>query len=150
MPQSFACLHYHLVFSTKDRQPLIDRAWQRRLFEYIGGILHKNDGRLISAGGMPDHVHLLASLNKQQSIADALRDIKANSSGWIHETFADQRGFAWQTSYGAFAVSYSNLTAVQSYVERQEEHHQQRTFQDEFRELLRKHHIQFDERFLWG
>lgn len=115
----------------------------------MGGVVRQRGGALLAAGGMPDHVHLMASLSKEQSVAAALRDIKANSSRWIHESFADLAEFAWQTGYGAFAVSYSNLDAVRTYVETQEEHHRRRTFQEEFRDMLRKHHIEFDERYLW-
>ena len=149
MPQSFTSLHYHLVFSTRGRLAWIDADWQARLYEYIGGIIRQQHGNLLAAGGMPDHVHLLAAVDKQRSIADTLRDIKANSSRWIHETFPKRREFAWQTGYAAFAVSYSNLDAVRSYLESQADHHRQRTFQDELRELLRKHQIEFDERYIW-
>ena len=137
MPQSFTSLHYHLVFSTKQRQPLLDAVWRPRLFEYIGGTLRTRGGILLSAGGMADHVHFLAAIAKDRSIVETLRDVKANSSRWIHETFADRQGFAWQAGYGAFAVSYSALGAVQKYLDTQEEHHRTRSFQDEFRELLR-------------
>lgn len=146
---SFTCLNYHLVFSTKNRQPLIDKSWQQRLYDYIGGILRQQDGVLLAAGGMPDHIHLLVGINKKIAITDALRDIKANSSGWIHQEIQNQRGFAWQTGYGAFTVSYSGRAAVRSYLATQEEHHRTRTFQEEFLELLRRHEIEFDERFLW-
>jgi REP element-mobilizing transposase RayT len=149
MPQSFTCLHYHLVFSTKSREPLIDANLQERLFEYMGGVLRDQRGKLLAAGGMPDHVHLLVSLDKQRGISETIRDLKANSSRWAHETFANQAGFAWQTGYGAFAVSYSNLDVVRDYLARQSEHHPARSFQDEFLELLRRHHIEFDERYMW-
>jgi len=149
MPQSYTCLHYHLVFSTKHREPLINSNWQPRMFEYFGGVLRQQEGKLLAAGGMPDHVHLLAAINKQQSIAATLRDLKASSSRWIHETIPGQLGFSWQTGYGAFAVSFSNLDVVRSYIERQEEHHRTMTYQDELRELLRRHQIEFDERYLF-
>lgn len=84
---SFTCLHYHLVFSTKNRQPLIEISWQQRLYDYIVGILRQQEGVLLAAGGMPDHIHLLAGINKKIAISDALCDLKANSSRWIHEEF---------------------------------------------------------------
>ena len=84
MPQSFTCLHFHFIFSTKNRLPLIAPELQPRLFEYLGGIVRAEKGRLIATGGMPDHVHLLASLSKEMAVADAMRIIKANSSAWIH------------------------------------------------------------------
>jgi putative transposase len=132
---SFTCLTYHLVFSTKHRQPFIDDSWQPRLFDYLGGILRQQGGALFAAGGMPDHVHL--------------RDIKANSSKWIHGEIADQTGFAWQAGYGAFTASYSGVGAVRRYLAGQKEHHRGRTFQEEFLELLRRHEIEFDERYVW-
>lgn len=148
MPQSFASLHCHIVFSTKNRQPLITRELQPRLFEYIGGILRNSSSPLIAAGGMPDHVHLLISLGRTLAVADAVRLIKSNSSTWIHDELR-MREFQWQTGYGAFAVSYSNIDAVKEYIANQEEHHRVRTFQDEFREILRRHGLEWDERYVW-
>ena len=149
MPSSYTCLRYHLIWSTKDRSPLIVDEFRDRLFEYIGGILRGHGGKLLAAGGMRDHVHLLADVSKQQAIADAVRDIKANSSGWIHETFQQHRSFAWQTGYGAFTVSYSGVEAVKTYIANQAEHHRVKTFQEEFVEFLRRHEIEYDERYLW-
>ena len=149
MPQSFTCLHYHLIFSTKNRLPTISADLQPRLYDYLGGILRSEKSILLAAGGMPDHIHLLCSLSKELAVAEALRIIKANSSKWIHETFPQHRSFAWQAGYGAFAVSYSHLANVKRYIARQAEHHRRSTFQEEFVAFLRKHHIEFDERYLW-
>jgi putative transposase len=148
MPQSFTCLHYHLIFSTKNRVPSITADLQKRLDDYIGGLLRSVKGTLLGVGGMPDHVHLLCSLSKQLAVAEALRLIKANSSKWIHETFPKHRSFAWQAGYGAFAVSYSHLESVKRYLARQEDHHGRTTFQQEFLTFLRKHCIEFDDRYL--
>src|SRR5271163_3044762 len=112
MPQSFACLHYHLIFSTKGREPLLVGDLPDRLYAYMGGILRDENGALVAAGGMPDHVHLLISLGRESSMADILRQIKGSSSHWIHEKFPNQPGFAWQTGYAAFAVSYSHIKKV--------------------------------------
>jgi REP element-mobilizing transposase RayT len=139
----------HIIFSTKNRAPMIATALQPRLFDYIGGIVQAEKNCLIAAGGMPDHVHLLVSLGREASIADTIRLIKANSSKWIHETFQQLHDFAWQSGYGAFAVSFSNIGAVKRYIARQEDHHRQRTFQDEYREFLKVHEIAFDERYVW-
>lgn len=146
---SFTYLNYHLVFSTKHRRPLIDDSWQQRLFDYVGGILRQQGGALLVAGGMPDHVHLLAAISKSIAVADALRDIKANSSKWIHEQIPGQTDFAWQAGYGAFTVSFSGMDAVRRYLDGQKEHHRVRTFQEEYLELLRRHEIDFDERYVW-
>lgn len=149
MPSSYTCLRYHLIWSTKHRQPLISEDIRDRLFQYIGGIIRDDGGKLLAAGGMPDHVHLLADIGKQQSVVDAVRDIKANSSGWIHKTFPQFQSFAWQTGYGAFTVSYSSVEAVKNYIANQAEHHRQRTFQEEFVEFLQRHGIEYDDRYLW-
>src|SRR5262245_56810887 len=103
MPQSFSSLHCHIVFSTKHRQPQLGNDWRPRLHEYIGGVLRNNASALSAAGGMPDHIHMLVSLGRTLSIADALRLIKTNSSGWIHDEIG-VREFQWQNGYGAFAV----------------------------------------------
>ncbi len=149
MPQSFGSLHFHLVFSTKNRQPLIDAELQPRLYQYIGGILRTEKSVLLAAGGMPDHVHLLVSLSRELSIAETVRLVKANSSKWIHGTFPECQQFAWQAGYGAFSVSFSNLPEVKNYIARQAEHHRVRTFQDEYRDFLRRHQLEWDERYVW-
>jgi REP element-mobilizing transposase RayT len=149
MPQSFACLHHHLIFSTRLREPTLDLNLLPGLFQYIGGILRGEGCALVAAGGMRDHVHLLASLSREISVAEVLRRIKSHSSKWIHETQPERRGFAWQAGYGAFAVSYSHLDQVKAYLARQAEHHRTVTFQEEFRAFLKRHDIAYDERYLW-
>jgi len=149
MPQSFVSLHVHVVFSTKNRKAQITEDLASRLYEYIGGIIRGEGGCLVAAGGMPDHVHLLVSFGKELSTAKAVRLIKSNSSKWIHETFPKRHDFRWQAGYGAFGVSNSNVEAVTRYIRDQAAHHQRRSFQEEFRELLNRHGIEFDERYLW-
>jgi REP element-mobilizing transposase RayT len=148
MPQSFSSLHCHIVFSTKNRLPQINNDWQSRLHEYIGGVLRNNSSALIAAGGMRDHIHLLVSLGRTLSVADTLRLIKTNSSRWVHDEFGFPE-FQWQAGYGAFAVSYSNLDQVKTYIANQNSHHRTRTFQDEFRELLKRHGLEWDDRYVW-
>lgn len=149
MPQSFASLHIHLIFSTKHREPLLTPDILPRVLSYLGGIARADGHMLVAAGGMPDHVHLLLSMNRQSSIADAVRSIKSESSKWVHETFPNLRSFAWQAGYGAFAVSYSSIGRVRDYLARQIEHHRAMAFQEEFRNFLQRHQIPFEERFLW-
>ena len=146
---SYTCIHFHLVFSTKHRQPFIVEGLEERLYQYIGGLLGNRKSRLLAAGGIPDHVHLLVSLSKELSVSDALRDIKTNSSAWIHETYPDHRTFAWQTGYGAFAVSFGDIDRVKAYIAGQKEHHRRVTFKEEFVALLESHGIEYDERYLW-
>jgi len=123
--------------------------WLTRLYEYIGGTIRAKGGSLVAAGGMPDHIHLSVSMGKQMSVSDAVRDIKSNSSRWIHETIADLRGFAWQAGYGAFSVSRSSLDDVKRYIASQHEHHRVRSFQEEFLEFLKRHEMEYDERYIW-
>ena len=104
----------------------------------------------MAAGGMPDHVHLLISVGRQMSVADLVRTIKANTSGWIHETFANQGGFAWQNGYGAFSVSLSNIEAVKQYIANQAEHHRTKSFQEEYVEFLRRHGLRVRRTVLYG
>jgi len=148
MPQSLASLHCHIVFSTKHREPRITSDLQPRLFEYIGGILRNHSARLIGAGGMPDHVHLLVSLGRTLAVADTIRLVKSNSSSWIHAEIG-LAGFRWQEGYGAFAVSHSNIDQVKTYLANQEQHHRRISYQEEFLELLRRHDLEWDERYVW-
>ena len=148
MPQSFGSLHCHIVFSTKHRRAQLAIELHPRLFEYAGGILRNRECRLVAAGGMPDHVHLLVSMSRTAAVADVVRVVKSNSSAWL----SDEVGvpdFRWQEGYGAFAVSYSNVDQVQAYIANQAEHHRVTSFQDEFRELLRRHNLEWDERYVW-
>src|SRR5258708_4653540 len=149
MPQSLAALYCHIIFSTKNRVPDIDPNWQDRLYSYIGGTLRSDKCVLMAAGGVADHVHLLVSLSRTVCVADVVRDIKANSSRWIHENFPDHKTFAWQTGYGAFSVSHSHLDQVRTYLAKQAEHHRSKTFQEEFRAFLAKYEIEYDERYAW-
>ena len=149
MPQSYVNLIYHLVFSTKDRQPLITEEYQARLHEYIGGIIRGQGGIALAVNGMPDHVHVLAKLRQDKTLSDVLRDLKAGASGWMHDVFPEAQHFAWQNGYAAFTVSASQVEFVRDYVAHQPEHHRKRTFQDEFIALLRVNEIEFDEKYLW-
>ncbi len=149
MPQSLMCLYVHVVFSTKGRAPLITAELQPRLYEYMGGILRADKNCLLAAGGIADHVHLLVSLSREMAVADTVRAVKALSSKWIHETFPEHAAFAWQAGYGVFGVSFSQRESVKGYVARQEKHHGTQSFQDEYRALLRRHEIEYDERYVW-
>ena len=150
MPQSFTSLHYHIIFSTKDRVASITQEIQQRLYDYIGGIVRAQDGVLIAAGGTSDHVHLLVSLDKQVSMSDAMRKIKSNTSKWVREMFPTQNAFAWQSGYAAFTVSLSNVSEVKRYIANQAEHHRTRSYDDELVEFLKRHNLPFDERYLGG
>lgn len=146
---SYVSSCFHCVFSTKERRPLITPALQQRLWPFLGGIARQNRMTQIIAGGTEDHVHILLSLPATMPVSKAMQLIKGGSSKWIHETFPDLRQFAWQEKYGAFSVSVSQLETIIKYIKNQKEHHRKRSFQDEFLMLLKKHRIEFDERYLW-
>jgi putative transposase len=148
MPSTHVSLHCHLVFSTKDRARFIKPAWRRDLEHFLGACAKQADITPLAIGAVEDHVHMLVGLKATHRVSDVMRDMKRASSLWVHEQSLSA-GFAWQEGYGAFAVSRSNLDAVRQYVESQEEHHLRRSFQDEYLDLLRKHEIEFDERFIW-
>jgi len=149
MPSSYAALYTHIVFSTRAREPWITAPWATRLYSYIGGLCRERGYVLLRAGGMPDHVHLLVSFGRDTKPSDFMRDLKAGSSKWVHDTFADKHGFSWQDGYGIFSVSVSQLERVEAYIEKQEEHHRKKTFKQEFEVILRKHRIEFDDKYLW-
>lgn len=148
MPSTHVSLYVHLVFSTKDRVPSIIDTIRPRLHAYIGGCAKTLNVVPLEVGGVDDHTHALLSLCATHRLADVVREIKHESSRWIHDTFG-RRIFAWQEGYGAFSVSESNVKAVQRYIQRQEEHHRRMSFQEEYVSLLKKHGIAFDERYLW-
>ena len=149
MPQSYVNLLYHIIFSTKDREPLITETHQSRLYEYIGGIVRHQGGVALAINGMEDHVHLFAKLRQDKALSDMIRDFKAHSSGWMHKVFPDLKDFTWQNGYGAFTVSASQAGSVREYVEQQKIRHRVRTFREEFIEFLRANEVEFDERYLW-
>lgn len=149
MSHAYSRLHYHIVFSTKDRQTFIKPDLQVRLYGYMTGIVTNLDGIVEEIGGIDDHVHLLAYCPPKIALADFIGKIKSNSSGWVHETWLERAMFGWQRGYGAFTVSESNLEMVKAYIRNQQEHHRRMTYKDEFRFLLMKHRVQFDEEDLW-
>jgi REP element-mobilizing transposase RayT len=148
MPNTYTNLLFHIVYSTKYRKTLIRPDWRDDLYGYMGGIIREEKGILLVAGGMADHVHLLAKLPPTIAVSDMLRLIKANSSKWANER-NDVRYFEWQLGYAAFSVSESQANRVQDYIRSQEDHHRVQTFREEYLLLLRKHKIDFDERYVF-
>ncbi len=149
MGHTFSDVLIHAVFSTKHRRPAITPEIEARMHAYIGGILRAERCSLLAIGGMPDHLHLLVLLHPGVAIAGAMRVVKSRSSGWVHQTFADSPDFDWQDGYGAFSVSQSQRASVARYIERQAEHHRSRDFREEVLELLRRHRVEFDERYVF-
>jgi REP element-mobilizing transposase RayT len=148
MPSTHLSLHYHVVFSTKDRRRTILPAWRARLHGYLGGIVQNLGGIPQAIGGTEDHIHLLLGLRATHCLADVVRDLKANSSGWVHEEMGE-RLFAWQEGYGGFTVGAQLTAQVCEYIAKQEEHHRRRSFQEEYVDFLKRGMVEFDERFLW-
>jgi len=146
---SFTQLTYHIVFATKYRRPSITDVIHNRLYEYIGGTLRAKKGHLIEIGGMSDHIHLLARLSPSLSVADVVRDVKANSSKWMNEQPEIMQRCDWQKGYGAFTVSYSRIESVQKYIRNQQELHRVKTFQEEYIEFLKRHDIEFRLAYLF-
>jgi len=149
MAHTFTSLLTHVIFSTKDRRPWMNPELQTRLHPYLGGIVREMRGHALKVNGTADHVHLLVQLPADVSVAEALRVLKTNSSRWVHETCDSRGGFAWQRGYGAFSVSLSSAPKVVKYIANQEEHHSRMSFQEELIAFLKKHHIEYDERFIW-
>ncbi|MFL6234360.1 MAG: IS200/IS605 family transposase [Thermoanaerobaculia bacterium] len=150
MANTFTNVLYHIVFSTKDRIPAIHGEMRERLYEYIGGIVRGERGVLLEIGGVPDHVHLMVKLKSDMAVAEMVRLMKSNSSKWLNERDGARAHFEWQTGYGAFSVSESQVRKVRSYIQTQESHHAKVSFRDEFITLLKKHGIEYYERYLLG
>jgi putative transposase len=146
---SYVCSYFHCVFSTKERRPLITPSLRERLWPFMGGIARQNKMKALEIGGVADHVHLLLSLPATMSPATAMQLVKGASSHWVHETFPEHRLFAWQKKYGAFSVSVSQLDRTIKYIKDQDKHHRKKSFQEEFLELLKKHQVEYDARYLW-
>ena len=149
MSQSLSKIYVHLVFLTKNRQPKLADEWRDELFDVLGGTANKLGCQSLIVGGVSDHIHMLFQLGRTISISEAAGKIKSTTSLWVNQTRSLTEPFHWQSGYAAFSVSQLNIDAVRTYIDRQPEHHSSQTFQNEFRELLRMHAIEWDERYLW-
>ncbi len=150
MAYTFTSLLTHVIFSTRERAPFIGDLIRTDLHAYLGGILRELRATPIIIGGTADHVHVLMQAPADLAVADCLRVLKTNSSRWVKGKWPERRSFGWQSGYGAFSVSESNRANVIRYIQGQEQHHCRVSFQDEFLGLLRKHGVEFDERYIWG
>jgi len=150
MPQSLARVVLHIAFSTKNRLSLLRKAEVRtELYRYLAKTLQELQCDPILINGVEDHVHLLCNLSRTLAIADMIEAVKKSSSKWIKERDPENRRFFWQSGYGVFSVSESNVARVRTYIAKQEEHHRKISFQDEFRALCEKHGVAIDERYVW-
>lgn len=149
MPQSLSNVILHVVFSTKNRAAfLLDKSLREETQRYLGGVAKKLNCQPLIVGGAEDHVHLMVALSRTITIADCVKEIKRVSSTWLRSEKGNS-DFHWQSGYGVFSVSASQVDAVRAYIKNQDKHHQKMTFQDEFRLLLKKHNLQFDEQYVW-
>ena len=147
MPNTFSSLNIHYVFATKERVPVLNPELRERLWPFLGGIAKQNGIKPRCVGGVADHVHLLLSMPTTLPIAKAIQLIKGGSSAWIHQNFRQLHNFSWQEGYGAFSVSISQLPETIAYIQNQEEHHRTRTFREEYLVILKRHGLDFEEKY---
>jgi putative transposase len=150
VPGTYSQLLLHIVTSTKGRKPWISAAVAERLYPYIGGIVRAEMGVLYEIGGVEDHVHMYLRWRPDGRVSDLMRTVKAGSSKWIHDTFPELAGFAWQEGYSAFSVSKSQEDALKRYIKEQAEHHKTEDFKSELLRTLRAHGVEFDETYVFG
>jgi REP element-mobilizing transposase RayT len=144
---TYLSLHFHIVFSTKNRLPFIKSQWRERLHAYLGGTIRGLEGIPEEIGGVEDHVHLLIGLKATHCLADVMRDLKKSASAWVHEEIG-LTDFAWQEGYSAFTVSPTAREQVRGYIKHQEEHHRRKTYREELIEFLNAANIPFDPQYL--
>ena len=149
MAQSLSKIVVHVVFSTKNRQPILSVEIRKDLFAYIVGILNSLDCITLIINGAEDHVHVLVIMAKTISLSKMIQELKGSSARWLNLQTATTKHFAWQARYGAFSVSESQIAKVVDYIAEQDEHHKKTTFQEELILLLKKHNIELDEQHLW-
>ena len=149
MAHTYTDLLVHVIFSTKDRAPVLDSELRPRLFPYLGGVIREIGGAGLLINGPADHVHILLLLPAKTALSEIVGNLKANSSGWVHREFPNQGAFAWQTGYAAFTVSQSQKQTVLNCIANQVEHHRRLSFEEELIAFLTKHKIQYDERYVF-
>ena len=149
MGHTFSNLLVHVIFGTKGRRRAILEPFRPRLHEYLAGVARAEFGSALTIGGTEDHLHGLLLIRADVSVSEAMRKWKSLSSGWLHETFAEARDFAWQTGFAVFSVSESMKGAVTTYIAGQAEHHRRQTFEEEYLAFLDGHGIKYDRRYVW-
>ena len=149
MANTYTQIHIHFVFVVKYREAMIHPLWKERLHKYITGIVRSYEHKMLIINSMPDHIHMLVGCRPSQSISDLMKNVKAGSSEWINEEKLSKRKFNWQDGYGAFSYAKSDLPTIIKYIENQERHHKKKSFQEEYRELLKEFEVEFDERYLF-
>jgi len=147
MPSTYTSLHYHLIFSTKNRVPLIDPEWRGRLHEYLGGTIRGLGGMPETIGGVADHVHILTGLKPTHCLSEFMQELKKSATDWVHDELK-MKLFYWQEGYAAFSVSATSRNGVRGYINDQENHHKKKSFRDELIELLAMSGIEYDPKYL--
>ena len=150
MPQSLSSILIHLIFSTKNREPLLTPEIDAELYRYIASIFKALQSPALIINGTSDHLHTLFSLSRVITIADIVEEVKTDSSKWIKTKGSRFRRFHWQSGYGAFSIGQSQVPTVKRYIRRQKEHHRRVTFQDEYRKFLKAYEVEYDERYVWN
>lgn len=149
MSQSLSQVYIHIIFSVKRREPLILEDFQNELYAYMVSILKSLETNVLKIGGASDHIHILAVLSRKYSISKIIEEIKKSSSKWLKSKDIKLSNFYWQQGYGIFSVSQSQVENVKKYIENQKKHHQKSSYQEEFREILKKYNVSFDEKYVW-
>ena len=149
MGQSLVQNYIHIVFSTKYRQPLIKPDVESELHAYLGGICNQLECQTIKVGGYTDHIHILCKLSKKIALMKLVEEVKSHSSKWVKTKGEQYSNFYWQNGYGAFSVNPSQVETVIAYIANQHQHHSKKNFQDEYRAILKKYQVEFDEKYVW-
>jgi len=149
MGQSLVQNYLHLIFSTKNRQPLIQKEVEPELYAYLGGICNRLECQALKVGGYKDHIHILCQLSTKVPLTELIQKVKSHSSKWMKTKGEEYKNFYWQDGYGAFSVNPTQVDAVSQYISGQDEHHRRKTFQEEYRSFLKKYDVEYDERYVW-
>ena len=149
MANTYTQIHIHAVFAVQNRMSLIKKDWEERLHQYITGIVQNHGHKILSIGGMPDHIHLLFGFRPTQSLSELIQNAKRDSSEWINKEKLVTGKFSWQEGYGAFSYSKSQISQVIRYIENQETHHKKRTFIEEYKKILNDFGLEYDERYIF-
>jgi len=149
MANTFTQIHIHAVFAVQNRISLINQSWQARLYNYIIAIIQKHGHKVLSIGGMPDHIHILFGFRPTQALSELIQEVKRDSSEWINKEKLIRGRFSWQEGYGAFSYSKSHISKVANYIETQEKHHKKKSFLEEYKKILQDFDLEYDERYIF-
>ncbi|MDR2653054.1 MAG: IS200/IS605 family transposase [Prevotellaceae bacterium] len=149
MANTYTQIHIHAVFAVQNKMSLIQKSWQRRLYEYIIAIIQKHGHKVLSIGGMPDHVHILFGFRPTQTLSNLIQEVKRDCSEWINKERLVLGKFQWQEGYGAFSYSKSHISQVANYIENQEKHHEKKTFVEEYKKILIDFDLEYDEKYIF-